>query len=75
MSDDCHAVGLLCFVFMPWAYCFGLVRLSIRPFVRTIIKLGFLNFIDGFLMKNIDPYYLKSGLSPFVELCPFYRSK
>ena len=30
------------------AYCFGLVR----PSVRTKIKLGFLNFIDRFPIKN-----------------------
>ena len=33
------------------AYCFGLVHLCMRPF-KNKIKLGFLNFINGFLIKK-----------------------
>ena len=50
---------------------FGLsVYASVRP-LQNLLRYSFeISYMDS-LSKIIDKYFLKSGLCPFVELCPF----
>ena len=57
---------------------FGLsVRVCVRPSVRplqNLLRYSFeISYMDSSSKKIIDMYFFKSGLSPFVEVCPFYR--
>ena len=51
--------------------------LSVRPSVRllqNLLKYSFeISYMDS-SSKIIDTYFFKSGLSPFLELCPFKGS-
>ena len=50
---------------------FGLsVRPSVRASVQNLLRYSFeISYRDS-SSKIIDKYFFKSGLSPFVELCP-----
>ena len=50
------------------AYCFGVVHPSVR-LLQNLLRYSI--WIPH--QKKIDTYFFQSGLSPFVELCPFWR--
>ena len=46
-------------------------RPSVRVSVQNLLRYSFeISYMDS-SQKIIDTYFFKSGLSPFVELCPF----
>ena len=47
------------------------VRPSVRVFVQNLLRYSFETSYMDSSSKIIDIYILKSGLSPFVEICPF----
>ena len=52
------------------AYCFGLVRPSVRP-LQNLLRCTFEISFFASLIKKLLTHFFKSGLSTYLELCPF----
>ena len=54
------------------AYCFRLVRVSVRASVTKLLRYSIeISYMDSSSKNNGRIFFCKSGLYPFVELCPF----
>ena len=75
LSQDFYAPN---FEEVDRAYWFRIVRACVRPCILSskTCMLGFWNFIYGFHMKKyLTHIFFLSELSPFLELCPFEKTR